>query len=130
MLGVLSALQPLCWPLVSLILRWSLFLEGKARQGFVSPKLQKSLLPPYEPCLRPGMELEFHSVVSMDRTAFKIRQEGLAPAPVLKGAPGLLPPSTEFRGTRGMRPSGACVLLLLKVLTLDTWDSRMYCPVA
>ena len=45
-------------------------LERKGSQRVVFPKLQKSRALPYEPCLHTGMQLEFRSDVSMDRTVF------------------------------------------------------------
>lgn len=75
------------------------------------------------------MGLEFHSAVRMDRTAFKVRQECFALAPMLKGVSGLLPPSPESPGTRGYAHLGPMALLLL-VPTLGIQDSKMSCPVA
>lgn len=62
----------------------TLFLEKKESEGFISPKHQKSCSLPHEPCLHTGTKLEFHSVVSKDRTVFGIGQEVLNLAPALK----------------------------------------------
>ena len=86
--AIVRVLPILFSPLISLIprhsfLSWLIFSLGGKNHKDSSPPTSEMT---YEPGLQVG-DQNFR-VVSMNRRAFRIRQHGLAPVPVLKGPSG------------------------------------------